>query len=181
MEGSEVCKSTKIVEYKWASILTWSIFKGYFENKYFFNLKGGAGVRVDQLLHHIHHILRAQPFTRGEARIGEKWERRQWEEFGKKFCWDSAHWRTAFWGEGAFAFSLPVVSSHTGEDDYATCTKVWCLEKIRIPPPRDLSLSVRVILKALQTDSTIPTPLRISINSHELRAFDKGFFPGLEL
>ena len=40
-------------------------------------------------------------------------------------------------------------------------------------PPRDLSLSVRVILKALQTDSTIPPPSHIRINSHELKAFKK--------
>ena len=40
------------------------------------------------------------------------------------------------------------------------------------PPPRDLSLSVRVILKALQTDSTIPLPSHIRINLYELKRVD---------
>ena len=49
-------------------------------------------------------------------------------------------------------------------------TGVWRDEN---PPPRDLSLSVRVILKALQTDSTIPLPSHTRINLHELKAFKK--------
>ena len=119
----------------WAICLSW-------------NLEGGAGVWVGQLLHHLHNLLGAQPFARGEARMGENWERSREERQRDIFWGDSADWGLAFWGDGKFALSLPAVSSHPGEDDdyyycsttCTTCTQpLWCLEKMRIPLPEILA------------------------------------------